>query len=313
MAPSSPLRPLHDDREALAKSLAVCARRLWRRGDREDLDNIVLDLVVEALHRLGNGIRPKAGKSAAAVVSQAPLRVQELLGVLQPLAARALPQPATRVEPPPSEEAASRCKATFGSLLAAATASGSSPRALSGEVWTCSTLEDALRSGLHPSVRSGVPSAIPSSDHWTSAREIAASALRYPDVSINLYPTTFSYIMVPVQAVQAAPQPSAVQHPPVGAALPALDQCILHLRRASCWLARPLPSVSWPEASRAKSPHRSLEPVHQGDAPRASGGHELPCPHSPMRPLRREQREQELDDFLCIMKKDLLSRQPAEP
>ena len=257
------------------------------------------------MHRIGNGIRPKAGKSAAAVVSQAPLRVQELLGVLQPLAARAIPQPATSKESPPMEAAASGCKATFGSLLAAASASGTPPRAYAGYVWTCSALEDALRSGLHPSARTGVPSATPSSDPRTSAREIAASTMRFPDVSVTLHPTTFAYIVIPEQTVQAAPQPKADERPAGGAALPALDQCLLHLRRASRWLARPLPSVSWPEASRANSPHHSLELVHhRSDAPRASGAQELPCPDSP---TRRRRRAEELDDLLSSMMKDLMS------
>jgi len=81
---------LPDLRRALAAAVAHAARRLWRRSDIEEADEVVLDLLTEALCRWGHLYGPRqGGASAAAAVQSAPQHVRALVSALLPVAARA--------------------------------------------------------------------------------------------------------------------------------------------------------------------------------------------------------------------------------
>ena len=75
-------------RRRLAAAVAHAARRLWRRSDREGADDVVLDLLVEALDRLGRASRPREGEPARAALAAAPAHVRALLARLEPVAVR---------------------------------------------------------------------------------------------------------------------------------------------------------------------------------------------------------------------------------
>ncbi len=63
-----------------ASALGYAGRNLWRRHDLEDQDLVILDLVVEALDRLGRLYRPNENTPAVMAVNAAPSHVQRLLG-----------------------------------------------------------------------------------------------------------------------------------------------------------------------------------------------------------------------------------------
>ena len=78
--------PLAEHRWKVAASLGYAARRLWRRSDLEEADLVVLDLVCEALSRLGHLLRPKEGQAAVEVLASAPRHYQEVASKLLSLA-----------------------------------------------------------------------------------------------------------------------------------------------------------------------------------------------------------------------------------
>jgi len=84
---TGPVESLAAARCRLAGALGAAGRRLWRRKDLEVVDEVVLDLVVEALFRIGNLVRP-AGRWAAA---DAPPHIQELVAKLVPVACGDVP------------------------------------------------------------------------------------------------------------------------------------------------------------------------------------------------------------------------------
>ena len=75
-------------RRRLAAAVGHAARRLWRRPDKEEVDDVVLDLLVEALHRMGRALRPRDGEPARAALAAAPAHIQALVARLEPVAAR---------------------------------------------------------------------------------------------------------------------------------------------------------------------------------------------------------------------------------
>ena len=80
---------LQDLRKSLASAVAHAARRLWRRGDLEQPDLVILDLLSEALARWGHLYGPKGGSVPVAVaLAEAPQHIQEAVAALQPLASR---------------------------------------------------------------------------------------------------------------------------------------------------------------------------------------------------------------------------------
>ena len=66
--------PLKDLRIKTSPSVAYAARRLWRRDDRTEADEIILDLLAEALGRLGKKYRPCA-KTARQAIQAAPTSI----------------------------------------------------------------------------------------------------------------------------------------------------------------------------------------------------------------------------------------------
>ena len=78
--------PLADLRCKLAASVGFAARRLWRRADLESVDEVVLDLLCEALQRIGHDYRPKEGMPAAQALATAPSYIQELVQTLEKVA-----------------------------------------------------------------------------------------------------------------------------------------------------------------------------------------------------------------------------------
>ena len=77
---------LPDARRKLAAALGYTGRSLWRRDDLEEHDKIVLDLVVEALDRLGRLHRPNENVAATQALRDAPSHVQDLVAKLSNLA-----------------------------------------------------------------------------------------------------------------------------------------------------------------------------------------------------------------------------------
>jgi len=75
-------------RAQLAAAVAFAARRLWRRRDLETADQVILDLLVEALYRLGVLYRPGVGLAAADALASAPRHVRVLVDKLLPVAFR---------------------------------------------------------------------------------------------------------------------------------------------------------------------------------------------------------------------------------
>lgn len=74
-------------RRKLAAAVGFAARRLWRMPQITPADEIVLDLLVEALARMGQLYRPAEGGQATAALGSAPPHVVELVDRLLPLAA----------------------------------------------------------------------------------------------------------------------------------------------------------------------------------------------------------------------------------
>ena len=76
-----------DARMRLASNLGFAARKLWRRNDLDIMDEVILDLVCEALVRLGQSYRPKEGGTLAKEnLARAPTEIQEMIESLVNLA-----------------------------------------------------------------------------------------------------------------------------------------------------------------------------------------------------------------------------------
>jgi len=83
-------------RERLAGALGGAGRRLWRRRDLTAKDEVVLDLVVEALARIGQLVRPRSQVQAEANLAQAPSGLRREVELLVGLARRSVVLPAAR-------------------------------------------------------------------------------------------------------------------------------------------------------------------------------------------------------------------------
>ena len=86
---------LADIRMKLASTIGYAARRLWRRKDVEEIDRVILDLICEALQRIGHSYRPKEGEGALRALAQAPSHIKELVSSLENLARPGIITPAT--------------------------------------------------------------------------------------------------------------------------------------------------------------------------------------------------------------------------
>ena len=75
--------PLADARAKLASCVGYAARQMWRRADLEDVDEIILVLLCEALQRIGNNYRPKERASASQTLRRAPSHIQDLVKSLE--------------------------------------------------------------------------------------------------------------------------------------------------------------------------------------------------------------------------------------
>ena len=82
---------LADLRCKLAASVGFAARRLWRQPLLEPQDEVVLDLLCEALARLGLSLKPKARRAVAASFAAAPTHVQRLVSKLEAIGGRPVP------------------------------------------------------------------------------------------------------------------------------------------------------------------------------------------------------------------------------
>ena len=81
-----------DLRARLASALAFAARRLWRRRDLTDADEVILDLVTEALVRLGKLYRPQeGGRTASEALRHAPSHIRDLVERCEAVATAATP------------------------------------------------------------------------------------------------------------------------------------------------------------------------------------------------------------------------------
>ena len=75
-----------DTRFKLASTIGYAARKMWRRKDLEDIDNIILDLLCEALQRIGHSYRPREGEGALQALAKAPSHIKELVSSLENIA-----------------------------------------------------------------------------------------------------------------------------------------------------------------------------------------------------------------------------------
>ena len=75
-------------RRRLAAAVGHAARGMWKRKDLTVADEVVMDLLVEALHRMGNIYRPRSGQPAVAAIAVAPPHIAELVAKLEPIATR---------------------------------------------------------------------------------------------------------------------------------------------------------------------------------------------------------------------------------
>ena len=72
-------------RAKAAAALGAAGRMLWRRSDLNGQDDVIIDLISEALIRMGKQLRPDAKLAAAAALRSAPAHIQaecELLAAL---------------------------------------------------------------------------------------------------------------------------------------------------------------------------------------------------------------------------------------
>ena len=83
--------PLIVARRRMAGALGAAGRQLWRRQDIGDTDLLILDLVSEALVRLGAILRPSVGRPAEEVLSEGPGHVWAQARLLADLATRKSP------------------------------------------------------------------------------------------------------------------------------------------------------------------------------------------------------------------------------
>lgn len=83
--------PLIVARKRMAGALGAAGRQLWRRQDIGDNDLLILDLVSEALVRLGAILRPSVGRPAEEVLSEGPGHVWAQARLLADLATRKSP------------------------------------------------------------------------------------------------------------------------------------------------------------------------------------------------------------------------------
>ena len=86
-------KTLADASAQLASSVGYVSRQMWRRNDLEEVDEIILDLLCEALQRIGHSYRPKEGYTAKQALQKAPTHIQELVATLETLAKPEGPTP----------------------------------------------------------------------------------------------------------------------------------------------------------------------------------------------------------------------------
>jgi len=89
-------------RRRLAAAVGHAARRLWRRFDLEFIDTVVLDLLTEALARIGHQYQPRSGRPARLALAAAPRHILDIVGMVLPLAGppgAACVAPATPLQP----------------------------------------------------------------------------------------------------------------------------------------------------------------------------------------------------------------------
>ena len=87
---------LPDRHRVLAASVAYAARRMWRLPRLSTEEEVILDLLVEALWRMGKQFRKPAAKHANVALASSPAHVRKLVALLQPVAQ---PPPAAVVAP----------------------------------------------------------------------------------------------------------------------------------------------------------------------------------------------------------------------
>ena len=88
-----PFAALADARWRTAGAVGSAARGLWRRGDLQPEDLVVVDLLAEALVRLGRLVRPCEGRAVVRSLQGAPKHIRQELELLVKLAARPDGQP----------------------------------------------------------------------------------------------------------------------------------------------------------------------------------------------------------------------------
>ena len=78
-------------RRSLAAAVGYAARKLWRRKDLEEIAEVVLNLLMEAVQRMGRKYGPSEGLGADQALAQAPRHTQQLVNRIEPIAHRQAP------------------------------------------------------------------------------------------------------------------------------------------------------------------------------------------------------------------------------
>ena len=72
----------------LAAAVGFASRRLWRTAELTEDDLVILDLLIEALHRMGRAYRGPAAMRADQALREAPPHVAALVQKIEPIAVR---------------------------------------------------------------------------------------------------------------------------------------------------------------------------------------------------------------------------------
>ena len=87
-AAAYPSQDLAELRIRLAAAVGYAARRMWRLAHLPTEDEVILDLLCEALVRMGELYRPREAQPAASALASAPRHIAQLIKQVEPLAVR---------------------------------------------------------------------------------------------------------------------------------------------------------------------------------------------------------------------------------
>ena len=85
---------LHHARRQVAQAIGAAGRKMWRRADLTAEDELISELLCEALARLSKSLRGPAGCAARELLQSAPQPIRQEVLMLAAIAKRGVPPPA---------------------------------------------------------------------------------------------------------------------------------------------------------------------------------------------------------------------------